>query len=281
MPFASTILPLINSRTLLWVASYALLMSLYAALPVWKEHSPYEDVGDLPSDIHAALTLVLGWLLVFRTNTAYERWWEARTLWGALVNTSRNMMVKVVAIPGISAEHATAFQRDITAFPYALRNHLRDETTLSEVPGFAQATIHPEHVPAYISDLIQQRVWQLKANQEIDGDDMRALDEQTSRLLDICGGCERIRRTRLAKSYRVFARQCVFLFLATFPWAIVNGFGYWTIPITGIISYFMIGLETVAEHVEEPFGYDEDDLDLDGLCETINKSVSEIAARRP
>ena len=69
------------------------------------------------------------------------------------------------------------------------------------------------------------------------------------------------------------------MFLATFPWAIVNGFGYWTIPITGIIAYFMIGLETVAEHVEEPFGFDEDDLDLDGLCETIRQSVGEIAAR--
>ncbi len=279
MLFSSTVLPLIKSRTLLWVTFYALLLSLYALLPVWKEYSSYKEFGDLPSDIHAALTLVLGWLLVFRTNTAYARWWEARTLWGALVNTSRNIMVKVVSIPGITEERAREFQRDITAFPYSLRNHLRDDSELNKLPGFTDTTEHPEHVPAYLSDLIQQRVWSLKVNQQIDGDDMRALDEQTSRLLDICGGCERIRRTRIAKSYRVFARQCVFLFLATFPWAIVNGFGYWTIPITGIIAYFMIGLETVAEHVEEPFGFDEDDLDLDGLCETIRQSVGEIAAR--
>ncbi|HAY81001.1 MAG TPA: hypothetical protein DCY79_14440, partial [Planctomycetaceae bacterium] len=117
MLFSSTVLPLIKSRTLLWVTFYALLLSLYALLPVWKEYSSYKEFGDLPSDIHAALTLVLGWLLVFRTNTAYARWWEARTLWGALVNTSRNIMVKVVSIPGITEERAREFQRDITAFP--------------------------------------------------------------------------------------------------------------------------------------------------------------------
>ena len=69
------------------------------------------------------------------------------------------------------------------------------------------------------------------------------------------------------------------LFLATLPWGVTRDFGLWTVLITFISAYFMLGLETVAEHVEEPFGYDEDDLDLDSLCTTIEISVNEVFAR--
>ena len=68
-------------------------LTFYALLPLLKEYSSYKDIGDTPSDLHAALSLVLGWLLVFRTNAAYARWWEARTLWGSLINCSRNLAI--------------------------------------------------------------------------------------------------------------------------------------------------------------------------------------------
>jgi putative membrane protein len=119
-------------------------------------------------------------------------------------------------------------------------------------------------------------VW--KKNGIIDGSDLIVLDEDLRKLLEIVGACERIRNTRLARSYRSFARQCVFLYLATLPWGIVDDFAWWTIPLTAILSYFMLGLETVAEHTEEPFGLDEDDLDLEGMCRTIEASVTEIFA---
>ena len=98
--------------------------------------------------------------------------------------------------------------------------------------------------------------------------------------MDICGGCERIHRTRIVGSYRTFARQCVLLFLLTLPWGIAHDFGWWTIPITIMSSYFMLGLEIVAEHVEEPFGLDEDDLDLDGMSIKIRQSIEEIFSQR-
>jgi putative membrane protein len=110
----------------------------------------------------------------------------------------------------------------------------------------------------------------------IDGDELRAIDAEALRLMDICGGCERIQRTRVIRSYRVFARQCVVMFLLTLPWGIVEDFGWWTVPMTMLTAYFMLGMEIVAEHVEEPFGYDDDDLDLDSLCRTISQSVSEV-----
>ena len=71
------------------------------------------------------------------------------------------------------------------------------------------------------------------------------------------------------------------MFLLTLPWGIVEHFGWWTVPLTMLTAYFMLGMEIVAEHVEEPFGYDDDDLDLDGLCRTISQSVSEVFASAP
>ena len=269
------------SRSLPHVALLAACVGLYAVLPVWKEKSPYHNFGDIPSQIHAALTLVLGWLLVFRTNTAYARWWEARRLWGALVNASRNLAAKVSMLINLPDHHLAAARRDIIAFPYALRDHLREGAELGSLAGYEDSEQTSGHVPGFLVAQRYRAMRTWKHSHWIDGDEMRVIDHDLSRLLDICGGCERIRNTRIVGSYRMFARQCVLLFLLTLPWGIVNDFGWWTIPLTVITAYFMLGLEIVAEHVEEPFGLDEDDLDLDGLCDTIARTVGEIMDIKP
>jgi len=280
MADAGIITPITRCRTLSRIACSALVMGAYGALPVWKEHSIYHDIGDTPTQIHAALTLVLGWLLVFRTNTAYSRWWEARTLWGGLVNACRNLAAKLSLLVRLPAGELQEVQRLMVAFPYALRDHLRNIALLQKLPGFEADERPVEHIPGFLVEQMYAKLRQWKAAGLIDGDELRVIDEELRRFLDICGGCERIQKTRLARSYRVFARQCVCLFLGTFPWGIVNDFGWWTIPITAITAYFMLGLEVVAEHVEEPFGFDEDDLDLDGLCETISRTAGETFRRQ-
>jgi len=268
--------PFASSRTLKYVALLALAMGLYSCLAVWKEFSYYRDFGDMPSDIHAAFSLVLGALLVFRTNTAYARWWEARTLWGGLVNASRNFAIKVTTLTDLPASDLAMIQRNMIAFPIALRNHLRDgfDAILhidDEISG-----VNWQHLPTGLVRELYAVIARGYAARKIDGDVLRTLDNELARLMDICGGCERIHRTRIVRSYRVFARQCVMLFLLTLPWGIAHDFGWWAIPITTIIAYFMLGLEIVAEHVEEPFGLDEDDLDLDGICRKIRESLEEI-----
>lgn len=276
----STFLSVYSSSTLLRVAWMALAMGAYAILAVWKENSHLSEMGDIPAELHTALSLVLGLLLVFRTNAAYSRWWEARTLWGALVNASRNLAAKFVALTRVEQEEVVSASRLVATFPYALRDHLRGETDnewpLRLEPEHDEAIAAAEHKPGAITKLLYLDLGRWKEAGLIDGDELRVIDRDLAKQLDICGGCERILKTRIAKSYRRFARQCVLLFLLTLPWGIVNTFHWWTIPLTAILSYFMIGLEVVAEHVEEPFGYDEDDLDLDGLCKTIERTVDEL-----
>jgi len=274
MPIKDTLQPILTSRTLSRVAGYACLIMVYAAGVIWMEHALNKRLGGLPAEkMHAAMTLVLGWLLVFRTNTAYSRWWEARSLWGTLVNTSRNLAAKFAAIPGCTAADRVALRDLLCDFAPALRDHLRNQggsETAGELPPGTG------HIPQHRASQIYQLLWTCKRQGRLDGDDLRVLDADAVRLLDVCGGCERIRNTRIAYSYRVFARQCVFLFLITFPWGIGMQFHWWTVPLSGIVAYFMLGLETVAEHVEEPFGYDDDDLDLDGLCDVIARSVRSL-----
>lgn len=276
MPTRDILHPLTQSRTLSRVAGYALLVGIYSFLPIWKEYSSFSEFADLPVEFHAALTLVLGWMLVFRTNTAYHRWWEARTLWGALVNACRNLAAKSHDLTTLSEPIQLEVRRLLKAFPFALRDHLRSEGCLQKIPDLEGAKGEVKHVPGFLVGRLYQAFREGRKSGQIDGDELRIIDEDLRRLLDITGGCERIYKTRIVRSYRVFARQCVFLYLVTLPWGISDGFRFWTFPLTVITAYFMLGLETVAEHVEEPFGYDEDDLDLDGLCETISVTVDEI-----
>jgi len=274
-------LSFLRNRTLTRVTFYAGLMGLFAALPVIKvEILGLGRYTDIPSDVHAALTLVLGWLLVFRTNTSYARWWEARTLWGSLVNISRNMAIKVADLVKADDAELIKFQTEIIAYAYGLKDHLRDDASLQKLSGFEDCPDQPCHLPSYLVTRMYEEMGSWRDNGFIDSMVLRVLDEEARQFLEICGGCERIKNTRIALSYRIFARQCVFLFLVTFPWGIVNSFHVWTIPLTMIVSYFMLGLETVAEHVEEPFGHDEDDLDLEDLCLTIETTVTEVFQRR-
>jgi putative membrane protein len=272
MPFRDTLLPLASSRTLGQAALLAIAMGAYSVLPLIKEFTIYRDYGDIPSDVHAALSLVLGALLVFRTNAAYSRWWEARTLWGSLVNTSRNLSIKLTTYIAVEPSDAKLLLSKIAKFPKLLTCHLRTSPSANPEP-ISSGTVH---LPLQLVNEIYEWLGQKKRSRCVDGDELRVIDLELAKLLEICGACERIARTPFVRSYRIFSRQCIVLFLFSFPWGVSQDFRWWTIPLTIIISYFMIGMEIVAEHVEEPFGLDEDDLDLDGLCLTIDRSVAEI-----
>lgn len=271
--------PITRSRTLGRVALMALGVGAYSALPMWKEQSQYRDIADIPADLHAMLTLVLGCLLVFRTNSAYSRWWDARTYWGDLVSAFRNLGSKLAFMVRIPEGELDEVERILVAFPYALRDHLREGLEVCDLPGFEEDETATEHVPSHLTGRLYNAMCKWKARGWIDGAELRVIDYDLRQLMEIVGRCESIRLTRVATSYRVFARQCVLLFLITLPWGIAQDFGWWTLPLTSIVAYFMLGLEVVAEHVEEPFGDDEDDLDLDRLCASIESSVTGIFDR--
>lgn len=236
--------------------------------------------GQLQSTLHTVMGLVLGMLLVFRTNTAYDRWWEARKLWGQLVNDIRNLSIKVRLFVNVEQKEIAQFGWLLVTFSHALRDHLRDAAAVENYAVFEGAH-GPKHVPSYVARLIFEKVRLWKHQGHIDGFEALMLDEHAKVLMDVCGGCERLRRTPITRSYLVFLRQCIGAYLLTLPFGLIRDFGHWSVLAAGAVAYFMIGIESIAEDIEEPFGFDANDLRLDDICQTIEASVTEalIAAR--
>ncbi|MCA9095154.1 MAG: hypothetical protein KDA68_16825 [Planctomycetaceae bacterium] len=253
--------------------------AFYTALVYLLDRFVIGEWLSIQSNFHALLGTVLGLLLVFRTNTAYDRWWEGRKLWGQLVNDSRNLAIKIQSCVRAPEVERQLLGVKLISFAYALKDHLRGNVRLNELPGFTNEIDQPQHVPAYVSRSLYEQFEKWRTQDQLDGFEMLFLDRHAAALMDICGACERIRKTPIAASYRWFMRQLVGIYLLTLPWALVDDFQIWVIPSVTLIGYFMIGIELIAEDIEEPFGTGADDLKLDDLCQGIENSVSDILKR--
>ena len=256
-----------------------MVMGLYGLAAVAIDRSPYAYLTkytQLPASLEAALTLAIGMVLLFRVNRAYERWWEARTLWGNLVNVSRNLAVKVRELVGVDRDEAADVRELIVAFAVGLKSHLRDEDMPQPLPGLDEEIQTPAHVPSHLVGQLYRRIATWRDAQRITGYDQWVLDQEARQLLDVCGGCERIKLTLMSQSWQAFVRQCLLLYLLMLPWGLLNTYGAWTIPFSILVGYVVMAAEGIAHYVEEPFGHFEDHLDLDAICTAIDTSVSEI-----
>jgi putative membrane protein len=157
-----------------------------------------------------------------------------------------------------------------------LKGHLRGGIKLQQLRGFENCADQPVHVPAYVSMRIYGQVERWKQTEQLGGFELLFLDEHAAALMNICGACERIQKSPISISYRSFIRQLIAIYLLTLPIFLIEGFGFWTIPAVSMLGYFMIGLEFIAEEIEDPFGHSRDDLQLDELCDTIERSVTEL-----
>jgi len=194
------------------------------------------------------------------------------------VNACRNLAVKANNVVVKRDPSIEKFHRLLTAFPFALRDHLRGGARVDRVAGLADESFDGQHLPSWIVNQMYGIVELWKREQWIQYDEFRMLDREARVLLEICGGCERIRNTPIATSYRVFLNHALAIYLLTLPWGIVNELRMWTIPIVFFTSYFIVAAEGIAEHVEQPFVADGDGLDLDAICKAIEDSVGEIFA---
>ena len=267
-------------RSLLWVL---ILIAVYAFAVVYIE---INFRGDFHSTIlvHSLLGYVIGLLLVFRTNTAYERWWEGRKQWGALVNSSRNFSMQINAIlPKEDKDNREFFDTMIRNYVYALKDHLRDSKNMDvfvENKIFQKSILkNKEHWPNYIASLMHEKVQELYRKDIISGDHLIVLDKELKSFTDILGACERIKNTPIPYSYNMFIKKFIFVYVITLPFGLVSDFQYWAIPITIFLLYVLGSMELLAEEIEDPFGTDANDLPTDELSEKISSNVEEIFER--
>ncbi|WP_316837049.1 bestrophin family protein [Pedobacter nutrimenti] len=224
--------------------------------------------------MHSLLGFVISMLLVFRTNTSYDRWWEGRKLLGALVNVSRNLSMKIKAL-NLGPEEIAFFNYAIPKFAFALKEHLREkrlygkDSVLIEIKEGA-------HFPNQIASGIVSRVYGLQAKNLISPQQLMILTEDVNQFTNICGGCERIRNTPIPYSYSAFIKKFVFFYVITMPFGLVFSLGYYMVPIVPFILYVLTSLELIAEQIENPFGLDANDLPVDDICNNIEKHTAEI-----
>jgi ion channel-forming bestrophin family protein len=226
--------------------------------------------------MHSMLGFVISLLLVFRTNTAYDRWWEGRKQWGALVNNSRNFAVKLSGILE-DKEDKLFFRKIIPYYAYALNLHLKNEQISQEL--FEEYNInveHKKHKPNQIVKLLFKKLNELRKQGKISNEQLLILNPEISSLLDICGACERIKNTPIPFSYSVFLKKFIFFYVMTLPFGYVFSLGYYTIPVVIFVFYVLASLELIAEEIEDPFGDDENDLPTSKIAENIKKNIEEI-----
>lgn len=224
--------------------------------------------------MHNLLGFVISMLLVFRTNTSYDRWWEGRRLLGALTNVSRNFAIKIKSLK-LSKTHNDFFDYAIPKYAFALKEHLREKqyfgknSLLIEVDG-------GKHIPNQVASSISSRVFDLQANGEISNEQLIILNADVQQFTEICGGCERIKNTPIPYSYSAFIKKFIFIYVITLPFGWVFSLGYFVVPIVPFILYVLASLELIAEEIENPFGEDANDLPVDEICNNIEKHIGEI-----
>lgn len=224
--------------------------------------------------MHNLLGFVISMLLVFRTNTSYDRWWEGRRLLGSLTNVSRNFAIKIKAL-NLDTEEIEFFKYGIPKFAFALKEHLREkqyfgkDSFLIEIDG-------GKHIPNQVATSLVSKLYSLQAAGKISQEQLITLNADASQFTDICGGCERIRNTPIPFSYSAFIKKFIFIYVLTLPIGWVFSLGYFVIPIVPFILYVLASLELIAEEIENPFGEDANDLPVDQICNNIEKHVGEI-----
>lgn len=246
----------------------------YLELEYWKL-SDSSHVKNI-TVMHGMLGFVISLLLVFRTNTAYDRWWEGRKLWGQLVNNSRNFALKLTVMLR-EKEDKEIMRKLIPAYAHVLNLHLKNKDISHEL--FDDATLpadHYNHKPNQIAKTIMARINEFYLAGKFTGDQLIILNAEIQSFTDICGACERIKNTPIPYSYSAFIKKFIVTYVLTLPFGYVFQLGYYVIPVVIFIFYVLASLELIAEEIEDPFGNDPNDLPTERIAENIRKNVEEL-----
>ena len=198
--------------------------------------------------------------------------------WGGLVNVSRTLATRVREF---STDEATAdfFRAHIPGFVEALRDHLRPSQPEEPLRPEGAPFVSADHVPNAWAQAMEREAMKRLVAGEWTPQQHWLVSQNLERMVDILGACERILKTPIPYSYSMFMKKFIFLYVVTLPLGFVTTFGWWAVPVVMLVFYILVSVELIAEEIEDPFGVDENDLPLDGLCETIRTNTEEILTR--
>lgn len=218
--------------------------------------------------------IILSMLLVFRTNSAYDRWWEGRRAWGQLVNDLRNLSIKYYEFVRPNLQEREIFAALLIRFAVGMKDHLRLlDSSHSRAPECDNpVSEHPMLIVEEIYAVLDQKRREGRLNDLM----FNVVDPHARALLDILGACERIATSPITESHKSIILHIIVTYLLFVSFALAPDFGMWSVPVVLVGAYMVLGLEIVAEEKEHPFGTAEEDLPLDRICNNIERSVNKL-----
>lgn len=235
-------------------------------------------------------SIVLGLLLVFRTNTAYDRFWEGRRLWGSLTinitNLARQIWVLVEERDPQDRQKKEAALRLLAAFAVAMKLSLRGEPVNSELEEFIShsryiklqnMTNPPLEIAFWIGDYVKQ---QHKRNC-LTINELILLNQPLSNMIEAFSGCMRILKTPMPLAYSIHLKQLLLIYCLALPFQMVKDLTWLTGPFVALVSFTLFGIEAIGLEIENPFGYDRNDLPLDSMCDSIKRNIEDLMSLPP
>jgi len=231
-----------------------------------------------------ALAVFLG----FRNNASYDRWWEARKLWGQLLNESRSLTREALTLPNreLPQQDVDEFLAMLSALPHALRHQLRGsdprEDLAARLPAaLFERVIASRYKPATLMLCLGEWVQRQARAGALDPLAVLAFDRNLNGLSDVIGGCERIASTPLPFAYSVMIHRTVYFFCASLPFGLVDSIGIFTPVFAVFVAYTFMAHEAIAAQLEEPFGTDDNDLALNTMSEVIEDAMRDLRGEPP
>lgn len=258
-----------------------LLFGVYTAILVFVVSNFFPISVKIDTILLSLLGTLLSLLLVFRTNTAYDRFWEGRKAWGALVNNSRSFAMAVSGVlDADDIANRTFFANYISAYAHSLKGHLRDDIHFVELEGLQHDEIERlktlMHVPNAIATELFRQMEALRKEGVFTNEHLQMIKPHHDVFVDVAGICERIKRTPIPFSYGFYIKLFISMYVCLLPFLLMDKYGYYTIPSIMFAAYALMGMEMIAGEIEEPFGLDSNDLPLDAMARTIYLNVHEI-----
>ena len=265
-----------------------LLVTVLSAVAITVLYETGRIGASLTALPFALIGVALGIFLGFRNNTSYDRFWEGRKLWGRMVNVSRSLtrqiQTMVGPLPGepVDAQERAAVHRElvhrIVAYVHVFRHHLRDEPDISDVVGHlpedeVEALEHESNRPTAVSARTGERFRELWDRGWIHPMHLPVLEASLTEMTGIQGGCERIKATPIPASYTILIHRIVATYALALPFGIVDTIHHWTPVVVLLIAYAFYGLDAIGDEIEDPFGFDENDLPLSTLSRMIEVNV--------
>uniref|UniRef100_UPI003592F064 bestrophin family protein n=1 Tax=Aquiflexum sp. TaxID=1872584 RepID=UPI003592F064 len=270
------------------------IFSLLISLLVWVLYEYQISAVALPFSIAAILGSALAIFIAFRNNSSYGRWWEARTLWGGIVNASRVLARLVITFAdshshqaNYDRERSESFKKQLVyaciAWVHALRLHLRKQENWEVLKPFLssedyQVLLQSQNKPNYLQLQMGKKIYDAMSNGTLGGFDSFQMEGQLLALANYQGGCERIKNTPLLRQYDYFTRLFLYAFMLLLPFSLIGDFSrldinYLMIPVSVIISFVFAILAKVGEVNEDPFENRITDVPLTSLCIGIERDL--------